>query len=161
EYTGATGNLDQDYTDLDSGFANDMREVAKVIYGVSTNAHPNDVQARFFEVTNGGYDTHSEHGGATRQQFELHQDLGNTIEVFYNDCVRMGVADKVCIMIWSEFSRRPQQNDSGTDHGSQGPVFVIGGKVKGGVYGNHPDIDPNHLNDDGNTKYSQDSLNGF
>ena len=29
--------------------------------------------------------------------------------------------------MWSEFSRRVIQNDNGTDHGSQGPMFVIGG----------------------------------
>jgi len=165
EYTSARGTYDQMYSDLDSGFANDLREVAKVIWGVANNAHPN-VKARFFEVSNGGYDTHSDQGGATGQQFELHQDVGNAIEVFYNDCKNMvvggeRVSDKLCIVIWSEFSRRIQQNDSGTDHGSQGPVFVIGGKVQGGVYGNHPDIDPLALNDDGNSMYSQDSGNGF
>ena len=41
--------------------------------------------------------------------------------------------------MWSEFSRRIPQNDNGTDHGSQGPMFVIGGGVNGGVYGNHPE----------------------
>ena len=58
-------------------------------------------------------------------------------------------------MVWSEFSRRIPQNDNGTDHGSQGPMFVIGGAVTGGVYGNHPNIDPGALDDDGNTIYSQ------
>ena len=47
------------------------------------------------------------------------------------------------------------QNANGTDHGSQGPMFVIGGAVKGGVYGNHPNINQAALNDDGNTTYSQ------
>jgi len=73
----------------------------------------------------------------------------------------MGVADKVCLLVWSEFSRRIEQNDNGTDHGSQGPMFVIGGPVTGGVYGNHPDINdgttgfPKALDNQGNTVYSQ------
>jgi uncharacterized protein (DUF1501 family) len=67
----------------------------------------------------------------------------------------MGVADKMTVVVWSEFSRRVPQNDSGTDHGSQGPVFVIGGGVTGGVYGNHPNIDEAALDDNGNSVYSQ------
>jgi uncharacterized protein (DUF1501 family) len=165
EYTSARSSFDDQYTNLDSGFANDIREVAKVIWGVANNAHTN-VKARFFEVSNGGYDTHSDQGGATGQQYDLHRTVGDALEVFYNDCDSMviggeKVSDKLCIVIWSEFSRRIQQNDNGTDHGSQGPVFVIGGSVNGGVYGNHPNIDPNALNDDGNTQYSQDNGNGF
>ena len=81
---------------------------------------------------NGGYDTHSDQGAgaADGQHTRLHRELGDAIELFYEDCADMGVADKVCIMVWSEFSRRVKQNDNGTDHGSQGPVFVIGGGVQ-------------------------------
>ena len=73
--------------------------------------------------------------------------------------------NKVTVLVWSEFSRRVLQNDSGTDHGSQGPMFVIGGAnvINGGVYGNHPNIDPddatNGIDDDGNSRYSQDNAN--
>jgi uncharacterized protein (DUF1501 family) len=63
----------------------------------------------------------------------------------------MGIAHKVTTVVWSEFSRRINQNSSGTDHGSHGPMFVIGG----GVYGNHPNIGA--LDTRGNTKYSQDN----
>jgi uncharacterized protein (DUF1501 family) len=38
----------------------------------------------------------------------------------------MGTADKVLTVVWSEFSRRIEQNGSGTDHGCR-PMFVIGG----------------------------------
>ncbi len=135
-------------------FSSDLREVAKVIYGVKSGV-PN-VNARFFEVRNGGYDTHSDQGAANTdgQHYQLHREVGDAIEVFYNDCLDMGVADKLCIVVWSEFSRRIEQNDNGTDHGSQGPVFVIGG-INGGVYGNHPDINSGSIDDYGNTVYSQ------
>ena len=69
----------------------------------------------------------------------------------------MGVADKVCTVVWSEFSRRIEQNDNGTDHGSQGPMFIIGDAVNGGIYGNHPNIDALALDEDGNTEYTQDA----
>ena len=138
-----------------NGFGGDLREVAKIIYGVSKGTA--GVKARYFELRNGGYDTHSDQGtnGANDQQNQLHQEVGNALEVFYNDCADMGVADKLCIVLWSEFSRRIQQNDNGTDHGSQGPMFVIGGAVNGGVYGNHPNINSPALSSDGNTPYSQ------
>jgi uncharacterized protein (DUF1501 family) len=140
---------------LATGFARDLREVAKVIYGVSTSQV--NINARFFEVRNGGYDTHSDQGAGNPgdQQYDLHSEVADALELFYHDCVDMGVADKVCILVWSEFGRRVQQNDNGTDHGSQAPMFVIGGSVNGGVYGNHPNINGAALNGDGNTPYSQ------
>lgn len=160
-YVNRPGGWDQAYSDLGTGFASNLREVAKVIYGVSTGA-PN-VNTRFFELRNGGYDTHSDQGAGTPgdQQYELHKEVGDALELFYNDCVDMGVHNKVCLVTWSEFSRRVQQNDNGTDHGSQGPLFVIGGTVHGGVYGAHPNINSAALNNDGNTPYSQTAGAGY
>jgi uncharacterized protein (DUF1501 family) len=44
-------------------------------------------------------------------------------------------------MTFSEFGRRAAENASrGTDHGEAAPVFLIGGGVKGGLYGRHPDL---------------------
>jgi uncharacterized protein (DUF1501 family) len=146
---------------LNTGTARDLREVAKIINGVRSGV-PN-VNARFFEVRNGGYDTHSNQGtgGTDSQHYRLHHEVGDAVELFYNDCADMGVANKLCILVWSEFSRRIPQNDNGTDHGSQGPMFVIGGTVNGGVYGNHPNITPAALDDNGNTVYSQNPGDGF
>lgn len=149
------------YEAQDTGTARALREVAKIIHGVSTG-QPN-VHARFFEVRNGGYDTHSDQGGADPlgQHSQLHKEVGDALELFYHDCEDMGVANKLCVMVWSEFGRRIQQNDNGTDHGSQGPMFVIGGTVNGGLYGNHPNIEEAALDDNGNTVYSQDGGNGY
>ncbi len=138
----------------------DLREVAKVINGTEHGM----VDSRFFWVENGGYDTHSDQGaGATDgQQYGLHAEVGASLKVFYDDLADMGVIDRVCIMVYSEFSRRVEQNDTGTDHGSQGPMFLIGGKVAGGVYGSHPRIDPAQLDGEGNTRYRQAGSNsGF
>lgn len=155
QYQSDRATFNQRYTDLDTNFASDLREVAKVIYGVNSGA-PN-VNARFFELRNGGYDTHSDQGGGSTdsQQYMLHREVGDAIELFYEDCADMGLASKICIVTWSEFGRRIEQNDNGTDHGSQGPMFVIGGSVNGAVYGNHPSIGSDALDDDGNTVYSQ------
>jgi uncharacterized protein (DUF1501 family) len=148
QYADTTGSLG-------TSTARDLREVAKVIYGVINGR----VNTRFFSVRNGGYDTHSDQGGgaAGGQHYDLHKEVSDAVELFYEDCRDMGVANKLCILIWSEFSRRVQQNDNGTDHGSQGPVFAVGGSVVGGVYGKHPNINPANL-DDGNTRYYQGPL---
>lgn len=139
-----------------SSMAGDLREVAKTIWGVEHGV----VNSRFFELANGGYDTHSNQGGDTGDHYNLHNEVGTALEIFFADIADMGVADKVSVLIWSEFSRRVEQNDSGTDHGSQGPVFLIGGKVNGGVKGNHPDIGE-HLAtlQSGNTRYLQGPAN--
>ena len=130
-------------------------------HGIQTGV-PN-VHARIMEVTTGGYDTHSDQGGVQQdgRHWQLLSELGDSLKLFYNDCVEMGVADKIVIMVWSEFGRRVPQNDGGTDHGTQYPVFVIGGSVTGGVYGNHPNIDDLALSDDGNTVYSQAAADSF
>ncbi len=138
----------------------DLREVAKVINGTEQGM----VDTRFFWVQNGGYDTHADQGAGDPegQHYGLHSELGASLKVFYDDLADMGVADRVCVMVYSEFSRRIDQNDNGTDHGSQAPVFLIGGKVAGGVYGNHPRIDPAQLDGEGNTRYRQAGSNdGF
>jgi uncharacterized protein (DUF1501 family) len=156
-YKADRGSWHAQYNALESGTARGFREIAKIIYGVS-NGVPN-VNARFFQLTNGGYDTHSDQGGAETdgQHYELHREVGDAIELFYQDCADMGVANKVCVLVWSEFARRIEQNGNGTDHGSQGAMYVIGGAVTGGVYGNHPNISEAALDDEGNTVYTQNA----
>jgi uncharacterized protein (DUF1501 family) len=46
------------------------------------------------------------------------------------------------IFIFSEFGRRIKDNGSGSDHGSGGTAFVIGGRVNGGMYGEYPSLKP-------------------
>jgi uncharacterized protein (DUF1501 family) len=167
EYVSARGSFNTMYNDLGSGTARGFREIAKIIHAVE-NGLVSGVNARFFQLSNGGYDTHSNQGGAEAngRHYELHSEVGNAIRIFWEDLATMGaggqsIQDKVCILVWSEFSRRIPQNDNGTDHGSQGPMLVIGGAVDGGVYGNHPNIASAALDDEGNTEYRQDANGGF
>ena len=50
-------------------------------------------------------------------------------------------------MTYAEFGRRPKENQSGgTDHGTANVQFMLGGKVRGGLYGAPPklsDLDAN------------------
>jgi uncharacterized protein (DUF1501 family) len=61
---------------------------------------------------------------------------------------------RVLTMTFSEFGRRVAENASrGTDHGEASPMFLIGGGVKGGIYGAHPSLDQL---DNGDVTYTTD-----
>jgi uncharacterized protein (DUF1501 family) len=58
-------------------------------------------------------------------------------------------------MTFSEFGRRVRENAGrGTDHGTAAPVFIVGGKVKGGLYGDDPIL--SNLDSNGDLKYGVD-----
>jgi len=151
----------QAYDSVGRNTAEDLREVAKIIYGVEQGV--TGVEARFFHLSNGGYDTHSDQGAGqtTGRHYELHAEVADSLKVFYEDLEDMGAADRVCVLVWSEFSRRLTQNSNGTDHGSHGPMFLIGGQVNGGVFGSHPNINDAALDGEGNSVYSQAALDPF
>ena len=55
--------------------------------------------------------------------------------------VELGEWENTLVFTYSEFGRRAIENfNKGTDHGTAAPHFLIGGKVNGGIYGNHPDL---------------------
>ncbi len=97
-----------------------------------------DLGARIFYVSLGGFDTHS---GQAQQHAILMLHLSSAISAFYKDLAARGHKDRLLIMTFSEFGRRAKENGSrGTDHGSAAPMFLVGGKVKGGVIGKHPSL---------------------
>jgi len=52
----------------------------------------------------------------------------------------MQMENNVTLMIVSEFGRSLGDNGNGTDHAWGNHYFVLGGAVKGGVYGELPDL---------------------
>ena len=93
---------------------------------------------RVLYVPHGSFDTH-----VTQKQTQdrLLADFANAIAAFYQDLAAHGNDKRVLTMTFSEFGRRVPENASrGTDHGEAAPVFLIGGGVKGGLYGRHPDL---------------------
>ena len=93
---------------------------------------------KVLHVTLGGFDTH--YTEQTRHA-DLMAYLDAAVSAFHQDLAAYGMADRVLIATWSEFGRRPQENASGgTDHGTAAPVFLIGDPVKGGLYGQGPDL---------------------
>ncbi|MDP9175408.1 MAG: DUF1501 domain-containing protein [Planctomycetota bacterium] len=106
---------------------------------------------KLFYTEVGGFDTHS---NQVNQHEQLLGRVSAAIAAFHKDLAAKGLNKKVTVMCFSEFGRRVTQNDSnGTDHGAPGPMFVSGGAVKGGLYGEYPSL--TNL-EDGDLKYTTD-----
>ena len=60
---------------------------------------------------------------------------------FYQDLADHDAAEEVAVLVFTEFGRRIKNNASGTDHGSGGGAFIIGPRVKGGLYAEYPSLD--------------------
>jgi uncharacterized protein (DUF1501 family) len=101
---------------------------------------------------NNAFDTHV-------FQNDLHQRLltyaSDAVSAFIEDLERIGRADDVAVMIFSEFGRRVPENVSlGTDHGAANLMFVVGNSVKGGHYGDIPSLEA--LDEGDNLLYTTD-----
>ncbi len=85
----------------------------------------------------GDFDTHDNQADGFDSDLKLAAD---TIAAFQSDLEARGLADRVITLVWSEFGRRPEENDSGTDHGAGGAAFVIGSRVRGQMIGEFPGL---------------------
>lgn len=106
----------------------------------------------YVSYRNNAFDTHV-------FQNALHQRLltytADAVSAFQRDLERIGKADDVVMMIFSEFGRRVPENVSlGTDHGAANTMFVVGSQVKGGHYGEVPSL--TELNPEDNLAYTTD-----
>ncbi len=87
---------------------------------------------------NNAFDTHVFQG-------DLHKRLltyaSDAVSAFMQDLERIGRANDVVVMVFSEFGRRvPENVNLGTDHGTANLMFVAGKQVKGGQYGTAPSL---------------------
>ena len=71
-------------------------------------------------------------------------DLRRSLGLVLERQARLGATDRgrqVVTTVYSEFGRRVTANASdGTDHGTAGPVFVLGRGVTGGFHGAEPSL---------------------
>ncbi|WGS48205.1 DUF1501 domain-containing protein [Paraburkholderia sp. D15] len=87
-------------------------------------------------LTLNGFDTHQNQPG---QQASLLKQLAEGFASLKSALVELGRWDDTLVMTYAEFGRRPRENQSnGTDHGTVAPHFVMGGRVRGGLYGVPP-----------------------
>lgn len=87
---------------------------------------------------NNAFDTHVFQADTHKRLLTYASDA---VSAFMKDLDRIGRADDVVVMVFSEFGRRvPENVNLGTDHGTANLMFVAGNKVKGGHYGAPPSL---------------------
>ena len=106
-----------------------------------------DLGLRYATVDLGGWDTHNGQGTAG-SGYHFYQnmvaELANGLAAFYNELAASGHAERVTVVVQSEFGRRVKQNGSGgTDHGYGNPMLVLGGPINGRrFFGTPANLDP-------------------
>ncbi len=91
-----------------------------------------------YKVTLSNFDTHINQRG---KHENLLTQLAEGLAAMRTNLQHLGMWDEVVIMTYSEFGRRVHENaNKGTDHGAAAPHLVMGGKVKGGWYGEYPSL---------------------
>jgi uncharacterized protein (DUF1501 family) len=99
----------------------------------------------------GRFDTHDNQAESFDADLQLAAD---SLASFQADLEVRGIADRVLTLVWSEFGRRPEENDSGTDHGAAGHAFVLGTHARGQMIGEFPGLD--QLDADDNLRNTSD-----
>jgi uncharacterized protein (DUF1501 family) len=93
---------------------------------------------RVYYAIQPGYDTHSVQRS---RHAELLSHLAGALRAFHDDLAHARLDDRVAVLCFSEFGRRVEENGSqGTDHGTAGPVFLAGARVRGGLIGASPSL---------------------
>ncbi|PCJ24670.1 MAG: hypothetical protein COA96_08905 [SAR86 cluster bacterium] len=132
---------------MDYGVNNlDLRKVAALLdAGMPTSLY-------YVGYRNNAFDTHVFQNNLHRRLLTYTSDA---ISAFMQDLERIGRADDVALMIFSEFGRRVPENVSlGTDHGAANTMFIVGSQVKGGHYGELPSL--TKLTEGDNLEYTTD-----
>jgi uncharacterized protein (DUF1501 family) len=125
-------------------FGNAVRTAAQVI------ASKAGVAA--VKLSLGGFDTHN---NQLAVQARLLKDLADGLVALRGALVEIGRWDSTLVMTYAEFGRRPRENlSNGTDHGTASAHFVLGGRIKGGLYGLPPALD--RLDGNGNLPFAVD-----
>jgi uncharacterized protein (DUF1501 family) len=134
-------------TPVDYGIASlDLDKIAALIdANMSTRLY-------YTSFRHNAFDTHV-------QQPNLHQRLltyfSDAVSGFFADMERIGKADDVVMLVFSEFGRRVAENTNlGTDHGTANNMYLIGNAVQGGHYGKLPSL--TDLDDGGNLVHTTD-----
>jgi uncharacterized protein (DUF1501 family) len=129
-----------------TSYANDgLSQAFKTVAGAIARG----IGTKVFWVQVGGYDTHSSQqvNAANAGYANLMGNISTSLLAFYNDLKNQGLLQDTLIIQFSEFGRRITENVSGgTDHGAAGLMMVIGGNVRGGLYGTAPNLNPAGVN---------------
>jgi uncharacterized protein (DUF1501 family) len=127
-----------------SGFADRLQTLAGLI------SKPLGIRVATVDAP-ADFDTHANQRNTLNQSLP---EISQALSAFQADLEARGVADRVLTFVWSEFGRRPHDNDSGTDHGAGGLAWVQGTKVRGGLLSEYPSL--HQFDDDDNLKVTVD-----
>jgi uncharacterized protein (DUF1501 family) len=131
----AAGNLTSDFpfqTEFPpTGFGNAVRTAMQVVASKAGVA--------VIKLVLNGFDTHS---AQPVVHARLLKDLADGLVALKSGLVELGKWRSTLVLTYAEFGRRPRENQSnGTDHGTASVHFVLGGRVRGGLYGKPPALD--------------------
>ena len=111
--------------------------------------------SRAYYAVHGGFDSHS---NQNQSHPRLVGQLSDAMSTFYNYLKAKGASSNVALMTFTDFGRRAKANANyGTDHGTAAINFVVGDPVRGGVYGQYPDL--TKLDTNGNLQIQVDFRN--
>ena len=134
----APGQYSSDIEYANNPIAQSMKSIAQVLTA--------DIGTRVFYTQHGSFDTHA---AELETHSRLWTETSDAIGDFMEDMKEHNLQEDVLVLVWSEFGRRIRDNSAGTDHGSGGVAFAIGGDVKGGLYGEYPSLkESDHLEGD-------------
>ncbi|MHC4242005.1 MAG: DUF1501 domain-containing protein [Planctomycetota bacterium] len=115
--------------------AGSLRKVAQLIRA--------DIGIRIFftELGGGGIGGFDNHANQLGNHCALLHHFSESIAAFIHDLKRDKQLNRVLLMTFSEFGRTVKENGRrGTGHGAAAPIFLAGGKLKGGLVGPHPSL---------------------
>ena len=96
------------------------------------------IPTRVYSVSLNGFDTHADEKAT---QSTLLGQLSDALTTFMAQVTATTRRDDVTVFAYSEFGRRvPANLSQGTDHGTSGPAFVLGNRVRGGFLGAQPSL---------------------
>jgi len=115
--------------------AGSLRTVAQLIRA--------DIGIRIFftELGGGGIGGFDNHANQLGNHCALLHHLSESVAAFIHHLKRDKLLHRVLLMTFSEFGRTVKENGRrGTGHGAAAPIFLAGGKLKGGLLGAHPSL---------------------
>jgi uncharacterized protein (DUF1501 family) len=127
-----------------NAFGNQVRTAAQLVASKAGIAS--------IRLTLSGFDTHANQLGT---HANLLKDLAEGVAALKSALGELNRWDSTLIMTYAEFGRRPKENQSGgTDHGTANVHFLAGGRVKGGLFGEAPQL--TRLDGNGNLPFAVD-----
>ncbi len=115
--------------------AHQLSQVAMMILG--------GVPCQTYTTATSGFDTH---GSQAYQHWERLGALDAALRQFFSIIEASERAEDVVVLITSEFGRQVKENAGlGTDHGRATSAILVGGGVRGGLYGEMPSLAPEDL----------------